>query len=473
MVEQTSDDITAASEESAADLQGDAGNVAVFCAPMQLHIGVFFDGTGNNTANSDTASGGGSYANARSNVSLLTELYKDGEAYDVENSCGTMSTRYASLYVEGIGTSAGWSDWWPSNLAGAATGLGLTGVEARVLGACRELGTMIDTLSKGVEPREVVVDVFGFSRGAAAARYFVNCFRQGFIQYNVAYIFPIRGTVPEGRTVRFRFVGLFDTVAAIGIGGNDDNGDVNVHVSAAQADDIYHLTAQHEYRTNFRLNHNVPGGGDTREMLGAHSDVGGGYRDQGDRTRVASSRTRVFMDRATAERAHATDSATARSARAAGESFWVQDGWIRPNEPTGGLENAPSDIRTVVVRHGAHIFRRYSYSTGAILNRPWVEVGLSRIPLRIMYDRALAAGVPFLSFPAGDNYTIPSDLAALAGGLCQGGEMPSPANKREILRNFGHVSANLSSIGMAPQTGTGSQRLWHRTIYPNVSGEAK
>jgi hypothetical protein len=466
-------DITAASESASADMAGDAGNVTVVCPAMKLNIGVFFDGTGNNTANVREGGSGGSYANARSNVSLLTQLYKNTDAYNVGNSCGTVSEKFAVLYVEGIGTRAGWSDWWPSNAVGAATGMGLTGVEARVLSACRKLGAMIDTLSDGVEPREIVVDVFGFSRGAAAARYFVNCFRQGFIEYNVGYILPIRASVPEGRNLRFRFIGIFDTVAAIGNGENDDNGDVNIHLSRAQADDIYHLTARHEYRTNFRLNENQPGGGDSREMLGAHSDVGGGYRDRGDRTRVAPSETHVFTDRASAEAAHAAHAAEAARARTSEQQIWVQDGWIRPNEPTGGLDNAPSEIRVVTVQYRLRTFVRYTYTTGAILDRPWVQVGLSRIPLKIMYNRAVAAGVPFLVFPVGENYTPPAALKALAGALCDGGAMPALDKQREILRNYGHVSANLDSIGMAPDVGGGQRRRWHRTRYPNKPGQAK
>lgn len=475
MVEATSPDgIAGAADAASTDMQGDAGNLSQSCPAVTLNIGVFFDGTGNNAENTQNEGSSASYNSAMSNVALLTPLYKDGSAYDVENSCGSIGTKYASLYVQGIGTRAGWSDYWPSNIVGAATGMGLTGVEARVFSACREIGNMVNRMSPGVEPAEVILDVFGFSRGAAAARYFVNCFRQGYIMYWAYYVSPQYAYLPEGRNIKIRFVGIFDTVAAIGTGGDDDNGAVNVHVSTAQADKIYHLTAKHEYRTNFRLNHNLPGGGDHRQMLGAHSDVGGGYRGTGDTTRVQRSRVRSFPTREAAETARRADVAAAAAQRNAQESFWIQDGWIRPNEPEGGLVNEPSPVRQVVIPNrfaGATI--HYSYNVGAMLERPWVEVGLSRIPLKIMYDQALAAGVPFLSFPTGGEYQIPPTLAGLAGSLPNGGPLPGAANTREILRNYGHVSANYGSIGMSPQEGTGSQRMWHRTIYPNDTGEAK
>lgn len=471
MNEVTAAGVTSASEAAAGDLQADAGNTIVVCAPMKLHIGVFFDGTGNNTENSKTGGSGGSYANARSNVSLLAELYKSGSAHDVMNSCGTVGTKYAALYVQGIGTIAGLP--YQVGIVGLAAGMGMTGVENRVYSACIKLGETIKLLSGGIEPREIVLDVFGFSRGAAAARYFVNCFRQGFIKYNMYYILPFRAEVPKGRNIRIRFLGIFDTVAAIGDGSDEDNGDVNLHISSAQAADIYHLTAKHEYRNNFRLNHNLPGGGATRELLGAHSDVGGGYRDGGDRTRVGKSETKSFTSRAEAEAAHARYSAAAARMRASQESFWTRNGWIRPNEPTGGLDNTPSEIRAVTYQAGFQIHRRYVFTTGAIMDRPWVRIGLSRIALRIMYDRAVAAGVPFLSFPTGEQFTVPKPLRDLAGAYSDGGSLPPVANQREILRNYAHISANYDSVGMSPLPGTAGQELWHREVYPNKPGLAK
>lgn len=463
--------VTSASEAAASDLQADAGNTIVVCAPMKLHIGVFFDGTGNNTENSNTGGSGGSYANARSNVSLLAELYKSGSAHDVMNSCGTVGTKYAALYVQGIGTITGLP--YQIGVVGLATGMGMTGVERRVYSACIKIGEMIKLLSGGIEPREIVLDVFGFSRGAAAARYFVNCFRQGFINYTMYYVLPFRAKVPKDRNIRIGFIGIFDTVAAIGDGSDEDNGDVNLHISTAQAKDIYHLTAKHEYRTNFRLNHNQPGGGATRELLGAHSDVGGGYRDNGDRTRVEKSETKSYPTRAEAEAAHARYRAAAARARAAQESFWARNGWIRPNEPTGGLNNEPSAIRMVTYHTRTRVTFSYTFTTGAIMDRPWVRIGLSRIALRIMYDRAVAAGVPFLSFPTGGQFAIPEPLRALAGAYSTGGPLPSAANQREILRNYAHISANFDSTGMSPLPGTAGQELWHRVIYPNKPGLAK
>lgn len=463
--------VTERSESASTGMEGSAGATAQSCPDVTLEIGVFFDGTGNNTENvaaDGGRTGGASYSSANSNVSLLFPLYKSGPRYNERADCGGIKTKFFSIYKQGIGTTSGESDYWPGNLVGAGTGTGRTGVEARVFEACVDVGNAINTLSPGVEPKEIILDVFGFSRGAAAARYFVNCFKQGFVEYYAYYVNKKRAYLPEGREVTIRYVGIFDTVAAIGRGDNDDHGDVNVHLSTSQADRIYHLTAEHEYRKNFRLNHNIPGGGDTRELPGAHSDVGGGYSGKGDETVVQRTQNHIYGTQAQAASAWNASNAQASAERASQTSFWASEGWILPNEPSDGLMNTPTPITTRYIggaMGGGSMI--WSYNTGARLVRPWVEVGLSRIPLRIMYDQGLASEVPFTSFPTGNDYTVPAGLEALAPGMSTGGATPGGASKRAMLRNYGHVSANHGSIGMAPDTN------FVRIIYPNDSGKAK
>lgn len=441
------------------------------CPKVTLEIGVFFDGTLNNTANAQAGSGGGSYANARSNVSLLYPLYKNGERYTVRNSCGRAARKFAAIYKQGIGTTAGESDWWPGNIVGAGTGTGRTGIEARVFEACVDVGTAINRLSPGIEPEEVILDVFGFSRGAAAARYFVNCFRQGYVDYNAYYLDERNARLPEGRKIKIRYVGIFDTVAAVGSGSNDDNGSVNVHLATRQANRIFHLTAQHEYRRNFRLNHNLPGGGVARAMIGAHSDIGGGYRDSGDRVVVERTRTHSYATRASAEAARSAAVRQAALNRTAASSFWVREGWITPNERPGeGLVNQPSRIQTRAVPGVMGMSPPvHSFTTGAVLNRPWVRIGLSRVALKVMYEDAKAAAVPFLSYPTGADYVVPRDLAAMAPGYAAGGPTPTGGVARQILRNFGHCSSNyaVNAVGMGPNTG------FVRGVAPNRPGRAK
>lgn len=468
--------VTEAATVQTTGLKRAAGGIAQTCPAVTLEIGVFFDGTGNNAANVRGPSSrfSDSYNSSLTNVFLLHDLYMIQPQDWPRNSCGYAIKR-ARIYKQGIGTTAGQADWLPYNKTGAAVGMGPTGVEARVFEACIEVGERIKRLSPGVEPTEVVLDVFGFSRGAAAARYFVNCFRQGFIEYDAfdysllwgVHVDRNRASLPAGRKVRIRFVGIFDTVAAIGLGTNDDNGPVNVHMSTAQADGILHLIAANEYRENFRLNHNSPGGGPFRSCTGAHSDIGGGYAGTGSEALVEKANTRTFATRAQAEAARAADVARAAEARSSLESFYVREGWIAPDDPRGGLRNEPGPIvavpTTILGGLGPKV---YIYTTAARLDRPWVQLGLSRIPLAMMHDAAVAGGVPLDQLPTGGQYAIPPALATMAVTMRAGGT-PSPEQKRAALREFGHMSSNFDKIGMSPEPG------FRRSIDPNQPGKAK
>lgn len=439
---------------------GRLGNIVQSCPKVTLEFGVFFDGTLNNGINSRRTGGEGSYANAPSNVFLLSQRYKNDPALDTRNSCGGYLRRIRSLYVPGIGTVTGGED----ALFGYALGYGATGVEQRVIDACLQIGRMITLLSPGVEPKEIIMDVFGFSRGAAAARYFVNCFRQGYVD---ARGIGGGGRLPPGRKVKFRFIGLFDTVAAIGYAQNDWNAPINVHLKAAQATRIYHLTAMNEYRQNFRLNHNLLGGGEARELPGAHSDIGGGYRGRGDEVDIASARSASYSSRAAAENARSRMVAEYATQRSANEAIWIREGWINANEPVGGaVMKAGPVVQTLRPTVAGIVVPTYSFETRRVLSRPWVQVGLSSIPLKIMYNDAVANAVPFLALPTSGAYAVPAALSSVAGTLIGGGNLGA-AERRSLLRNYGHVSANVGSTGMAAEPN-------HvRVVYPNQTGRAK
>lgn len=152
-----------------------------------------------------------------------------------------------------------------------------------------KLAAAIRNLKPEVE--RIVIDVFGFSRGAAQARTFVNwlyelCEREG------------TGTGP-GATYRFagiplqvRFMGLFDTVASVGLAGLSAGGpfDNNGHLSWASGtqqihphvERYVHYVAAHEVRGCFpsdsvRIDGRYPANAKEWVYPGAHSDVGGGY----------------------------------------------------------------------------------------------------------------------------------------------------------------------------------------------------
>lgn len=132
--------------------------------------------------------------------------------------------------------------------------------------------------------KEIAVDIFGFSRGAAEARVFCH------------WLFA---TMDSSKLVdiplRFRFLGLFDTVASVGkwdLGLNSIVGHTGGHSNWARADHLHilpqvencvHFVAMHEQRKNFPLDTVTVGGAsipsNCHEYVypGTHSDIGGGY----------------------------------------------------------------------------------------------------------------------------------------------------------------------------------------------------
>ncbi|WP_156128945.1 DUF2235 domain-containing protein [Chitinibacter sp. ZOR0017] len=128
------------------------------------------------------------------------------------------------------------------------------------------------------------VSVFGFSRGAAEARAFVNWLFESCKQEGGGWTFA-------GIPIRLQFLGLFDTVASVGIAnlfeisggpvGHQGWADNNLQIHPA-VEQCVHYVAAHEVRACFpldsiRIGHSYPA--NTMEVIypGAHSDVGGGY----------------------------------------------------------------------------------------------------------------------------------------------------------------------------------------------------
>lgn len=237
--------------------------------PAEHRIGIFFDGTQNNRHNSELREqceqasdavcrsiekligAGTSYDNGPTNVTRLHDAYTKQR-----------------IYIEGIGTQSGQAD----DTKGLALGIGATGVIMKAQKGLEQLVSKVQSLPPG----PVVVDVFGFSRGAAAARHFTN---------------KLLG-LDLGRPVRVGFVGLFDTVAAIGSFADgldttdDDNLGVSLYLAPGCADQVVQLTAHHEYRVNFALN-SVSSTHREIPLYGAHSDIGGGYLAGEERIPVA------------------------------------------------------------------------------------------------------------------------------------------------------------------------------------------
>ncbi|WP_130832809.1 phospholipase effector Tle1 domain-containing protein [[Erwinia] mediterraneensis] len=452
---------------------------------ITLTIGIFFDGTGNNAVNTENmmavckarhyslsdpdiksilercakemtgVSGirSTSYIGYYTNVHWLKTLYKT----DLLPASGNIQ---ASLYIEGIGTESGKPDSQP----GQGMGIADTGVIAKTDRAVSHLAQIIHkTLSdiKNDEPdtefiiKSLQFDIFGFSRGAAASRHFanrvqsedsaiINAIRLGLQDYE------FRGA-PAGK---IRFIGLFDTVAAIGTPTNGlnphnaDTGDVNIILRPGVAEKVFHITAQHECRFNFALNSVSPAWPELA-LPGVHSDIGGGYlpvvkedlflsRPETETVplRQADDKTRVYRrasDQLAVIKEYPALASLLRTHPVTVES------WHDERMP----QNKYSD------------FQKRSYAALTLRNR-LVKHDWSKVVLRVMIDAAQEAGVifnvidfhnPELSLPA---ELIPHCEKALAMGKAVRTGQPvtafTPDELDQLAKEYIHCSAHWNAL---------------------------
>lgn len=222
---------------------------------------------------------GESYAGEPTNVVKLFDLYQDGN-----NSEGAEKTITLKAYEPGAGTQSGASD----SLVGAATGLGDTGVPAQVERLFSEIAKQIRLTITPGSTYHLTVDLFGFSRGAAAARHAANEILEGPKGGFGRALSDVQLSWPHA--VSIRFLGLFDTVAGIVSASsldlspsNDRNNPVQLHVNPNRIKYAAHFVAGDEKRANFALNSlrdangGLPSNFKEITLPGAHSDIGGGY----------------------------------------------------------------------------------------------------------------------------------------------------------------------------------------------------
>ena len=226
--------------------------------------------------------GGGetSYEGDHSNVSRLDA--------NLRNSApGYM--HYVHVYTEGIGTTNEEGD----SFGGYALGSGITGIVQRVT---QGLATAVRRIAqiRGIGPgttyiEKVTVDTCGFSRGAAAARHCVHRVlhdRPFELEggHSMRFKAQLEAQGWEVGRVEVQAVGLFDTVASydVSLGASYSYNTRLLRLDAVQeAAAVYQLSAAEEYRLRFSLTNILSAGPKGREVFlpGAHSDVGGGYRD--------------------------------------------------------------------------------------------------------------------------------------------------------------------------------------------------
>lgn len=272
---------------------------------VKVTINIFFDGTKNNAKNTEARL---TYEKEQKEGRKKKELSKDAKAFKENDEDNSSYDNYYSnvaimygintvipkdreikIYIEGEGTEEHKTD----STKGYAFGSGATGVTAKVIKAFQKIKAEIGKLKKEGNitetqfVNEIDLTVFGFSRGAAAARHFIAQRGRLQLEYNL-----------ESAKFHIKFVGLYDTVSSysesMSISPDFDNDVDELQLKLeGNIKKVVHLTASDEYRENFSLT-NIKssiraGVGFELELPGVHSDIGGGYAEQENEKRHLSS----------------------------------------------------------------------------------------------------------------------------------------------------------------------------------------
>jgi type VI secretion system secreted protein VgrG len=452
---------------------------------ITLRIGLFFDGTGNNQSNAAAtercrrqdlesfsseelesiaatckqygfgefdgsafnSAPNNSYGNAPSNVAYLYDLYPDNTAAPVSKDA---EIGYIRVYIEGIGTRSSGKD---ATLIGQGFGQGETGVVSRVRQVpdlvAKQLG-LFEQNNPGAAIRKVEFDIFGFSRGAAAARHCANeVLKPGrglFSEMLTDGVAGLLRSFNSAADVCINLIGLFDTVAAISTPsrgdlspGDDVNRGVNLYLPPDCARQVIQLHALDEYRANFSLN-NVHHSHLQIGLPGAHSDVGGGY--------LPRAREKLWMTRPckasvpTGQRveSHAawaraeSDAKVLRQSGVARDGYIAVKAWPAATNPRGKVASA--------MEH---------YWITVLLERP-VHGELSLIALRVMLQLGIRHGVPFKDADDVPELAMPDELIPIAKRILQQ-VMSSrlvrlePAQEALLTARYIHMSAHWSPTG--------------------------
>lgn len=354
---------------------------------------------------------GESYANGPTNVVKLFDLYEEADFKDRPDR-----TVIVKAYEPGAGTKSGDED----SLIGAATGLGETGVIEQVRRLFKEAARRILDATEGAKIKTLTVDLFGFSRGAAAARHATNEILKG-RNGEMGMALTDEGIGWPGE-VRIRFLGLFDTVAGIFnpssldlSAGNDRNSPVELYLDANKISHVVQLVAADEKRANFSLNSIKGEGGRLPEnfaeisLPGAHSDVGGGYPDLQSEDlllyptlSIRGSETRwpqKTMEWDNLKKLHTEIDSEA----------WVGQFSL----PL--LDGNMASLR-IEQQRDEHPLPDGRVDLSLRMRRR-VRGEYSRIGLRVMHVAALERGVPFKKIPDRDDMNLPSELEEIANSM--------------------------------------------------------
>jgi hypothetical protein len=391
---------------------------------------------------------------------------------------------FKKFYIEGIGTFGGQDD---SSLfqgkLGGALAIGESGIIERasqahaivvryILSQIQEFKRCIRSNSKNKNVKKIIIeniwlDFFGFSRGAACARFSCKLFLEDITKTSTLYSefeppTSVTATISKSlknqlqeklqlinddfsvtntSTIQVKNVGIFDTVSSYGLGGTlgeqSNIEDLFLH-SIACAENVFHISAKNEYRINFALTKSKCG--KKLELPGAHSDIGGGYEHE----EAEDKRILKDLDRS----------------EAAKIAFWFKEmGYVNTvyfkdnvyheiNETDNDWLSGRTtkDIRSsfaVIIELKTNIVTRNS-SMSLKLHRPKIFNSFSKIPLNYMLEEFNGKGLKFNLNPA--DTAIPSVEYTYA--LKSAIENNDENEIKKFRLNYFHFSGhNYNSIG--------------------------
>ena len=470
-----------------------------YASSVTVHIGVFFDGTGNNRVNSQIGADcqammetynnvhskacagrhsdpDSSYANDLTNIAKLAQLYPNQPRATHD---ATGFNVHHSVYVSGVGTTSGGRD----SLSGQGFGRGNTGVIAKVGHGVRKIADILrtfETHNPGCVIAGIEFDLFGFSRGAASARHLANEVlkqrRGAFGELLTPRKLALSADFAWDKgSVRLNVIGLIDTVAAVGgfsdLGNVRDavNKRVNLFLPPGCARQVLHLVAADESRRNFALNSIKPHWPKEIVLPGSHSDIGGGYQPQAMESVALTRPLRSLVSPCTA--CETTDAWLQSSALM--DTLDTQR-WLDPDDPDARVQVECTEA----TGHISGVKR----VEACVKMRRRVFGYLSRVYLRVMHALACDEGVPFRAIEDARSVgqtelSLPPELRGICDKLIthargQGSGL-NEQDLKVLYRRYIHCSAHWNGL-LGARVKLVESLFFHapsrngRQLYPNM-----
>ncbi len=431
-----------------------------------LRIGLFFDGTRNNAHNLERGRPQlpqprpaqlradddstyqsrltSSYDNGLTNIARLQQLYPDSRR-------DTLATASLSIYVEGVGTRDDADD----DLIGLAFGIGASGVRAKVQRALQVLlpVALTELSTRWRQPlRRVQLDLFGYSRGAAAARDIANQL-QAWDNARWRQLLQSSGLASAGdfaaATPALRFIGLFDTVVAVNGGRADEQ--PRLALRTGIAGQVLQLSARDEHRQHYPLTSVAPPFTEIA-LPGVHANIGGGYNQIEEGPKLLS-RPRRQQLRRTAVADYqippltVLQATTAYAEAQADAERWRQQLGADQKEVWVDVWHQWQQQRRAGSR--SVLLSPVLYVTAAVVLRRRIDWRYQLIALQVMQQHARDAGVQWRADAADvPGWALPSALLPIARRLVAGQAL-TPTQEALLRRRYLMQSAhwNFDALG--------------------------